>query len=141
MHERRDERQPAGRRRASRGKNPRQRKNTSANGSDGHRVVHQLVGHPAEQQKADHVDRLDQELLDLAVANLPGDARRQARHAGKGPGDHRQQVVGDEIVVGVAGDRLWPSRWRTASNTAVHRKICVTIGRNRISVPSAKSPR
>jgi len=28
-----------------------------------------------------------------------------------------------------------------AVNTAVQRKICVTIGRNRIAVPSMKSPR
>ena len=32
-------------------------------------------------------------------------------------------------------------RCAMAGKTAAQRKICVTIGRNRISVPSAKSPR
>ncbi len=54
----------------------------------GHDVIHQLVRHAAQQQKADHVDRLDQKLLDLAIANLHGDASSQARHAGKRPADH-----------------------------------------------------
>ncbi len=39
-----------------------------------HHVIHQLVGHAPQQQKADQVDRLHQILLDLAVADLQGDA-------------------------------------------------------------------
>ena len=107
-------------------------------------VVHELVGDAHQQQKADQIDRLNEIFLDLAVANLQGDAAGQARHAGKRPADHRQQVVGDEIVVAVAGDLLRRRRRCVAcipANTAPHRKICVTIGRNRISVPSQKSPR
>ena len=109
-------------------------------GGHGHAVIDQLVGQPAQQQEAQHVDRLQQVLLDRALANVPGDAGGQPRHAGKRPADHRQQVVGDQVVVGVAGDRTVADcamPWKMAS----HRKICVTIGRKRISVPSAKSTR
>ena len=66
-------------------------------------VVHQLVSHAAEQQKADQVHRLHQELLDLAVADLQGDAVGQVGHAGKRPADLRQQIVGHHFLVGVAG--------------------------------------
>ena len=54
--------------------------------------------------------------------------------------DHGQQIIGDHVLVGVAADRRLAAQGRV-SKTAPHRKICVTIGRNRISVPSAKSPR
>ena len=39
-----------------------------------------------KQQKADQVDRLDQIFLDLAVANLPGDAAAPAPACWKTPG-------------------------------------------------------
>ena len=103
------------------GKKSRHRKKTRANGSDGHGVVRQLVGDAAQQQKAEQIDRLDQELLDLAAANLAGDARGQPRHAGKGPGHHRQQVVGDEIFVRdsrPAARCRGPERRRTTEKSA-----------------------
>ena len=97
QHQRDDERQqhvgrrPAGEVAAAQIEHERERHERDA-------VVHQLVGHAHQQQKADQVDRLDQKFLDLAVANLPGDAAGQPRHAGKRPADHRQQVIGDDVV-------------------------------------------
>ena len=69
-----------------------------------HAIIDQLVGQPVHHQEAQHIDRLQQVLLDRAVADVAGDAGGQARHAGKGPADHRQQVIGDQFVVVVAGD-------------------------------------
>ncbi len=73
-----------------------------------HQVIHQLVRHPRDQEKADHIDRLDEILLDLAVANLPGNAAGEARHAGECPRHHRQQVVGDKLLVAIAGELRFP---------------------------------
>src|SRR5262249_51334308 len=56
--------------------------------------------------KANHIDRLNEEFFDFTAANLRCDAARQARHARKGPRYHRQQEIGDEILVVVATDGL-----------------------------------
>ena len=72
------------------------------------------MGQPIQQQERQHVDRLNQILLDGPVADIAGDSRGQARHARKRPADHGQQVIGDEVVVRIADDlrlrrRLAPS--------------------------------
>ena len=86
-------------------------------------VVHQLVGNPVEQQESDHVNRLDQELLDLAIADLQGNPGRQPWHAGKGPAHHRQQVVGNHGIDGEALDWAYERLQRRSEQ----RKILMVI--------------
>ena len=53
------------------------------------------------EEISEHVDRLCQILLDRTVPDVAGDSAGQPRHARKRPCEHRQQVVGDHLVIGV----------------------------------------
>ena len=61
------------------------------------------MGDPVRQQVADHVDRLEQVVLERAVADVAGDAAGQAGHAREHPADVGQQQVGDHLAVAEAG--------------------------------------
>ena len=80
-------------------------------GPCGNGIVRRLVGDPRKEQKADHVDRLNQVLLDLALTNLPCDPRRQAGHARKGAAQHSQKVIGNEVRIRVATDVFFVARF------------------------------
>ena len=61
------------------------------------------MGDPGKQQKAEHINRLNEEFLNLPFADRIRDARRQAGHAGKRPADVDEQQIRDGLPQRVAG--------------------------------------
>ena len=52
-------------------------------------IIRQLVSNAVQQEKLNHIDRLDEELLDFAITDLRRNSRSKTRHTGKRAGDHR----------------------------------------------------